>query len=175
MFYRLCTNSKHSKLKLFILTIKTRWYPWGIQRLVSAYSNRQNPKCQDLPKFQFSGGGHCQVKTQSAKICLNFNGGGRILSSQNSKCLNFNFGGWGSAKSKLKVPRSPLISIFGVGGVLDQISEQGVLPNLSINSALPLSGSLCITDIVSYMWRLINIFYLFLINVRLDKNGRQNI
>ena len=39
----------------------------------------QNPKCQDLPKFQFSGGElFWKVKTQSAKICLNFNfqGGG---------------------------------------------------------------------------------------------------
>ena len=35
----------------------------------------QNSKCQDLPKFQFSGGGGCSVvaKTQSAKICLHFN------------------------------------------------------------------------------------------------------
>ena len=33
----------------------------------------QNSKCQDLPKFQFSGGGDIP-----AKICLNFNrGGGR--------------------------------------------------------------------------------------------------
>ena len=67
-------------------------YPWGIQRLVSTYSNRhwarggwgvrcsesQNSKCQDLPKFQFSGGGDVlKVKTQSAKICLNFNSRGR--------------------------------------------------------------------------------------------------
>ena len=38
----------------------TRRYHWGIQRLVSTYSNcnpvlgSQNWKCQDLPKFQFS-------------------------------------------------------------------------------------------------------------------------
>ena len=55
--------------------IITRWYPWGIQRLVSTYSyhhvmergwggfggmgvlESQNPKCQDLPKFQLGGGG----------------------------------------------------------------------------------------------------------------------
>ena len=29
----------------------------GIQRLVSTYSNHQNPKCQVLYKFQFSGEG----------------------------------------------------------------------------------------------------------------------
>ena len=40
-----CTNSE------------TRWYPWGVQRLVSTYSNRQNPKCQDLSTFQFLGVG----------------------------------------------------------------------------------------------------------------------
>ena len=42
----------------------------------------QNPKCQDLPKFQFGGGGFWnywgdrgfwKVKTQGSKICLNFN------------------------------------------------------------------------------------------------------
>ena len=35
----------------------------------------QNPKCQDLPKFQFPREGGCSgvVKTQSAKICLNVN------------------------------------------------------------------------------------------------------
>ena len=80
------------------------WYPWGISwsgfhRLVSTYDlpdskpgrrgcggwgtlKSQNWKCQDLPKFQFVGGGGgwggwvdtlSQVKTQSAKICLNFN------------------------------------------------------------------------------------------------------
>ena len=42
-----------------------------------------NSKCQDLPKSQFSvgegagGGGSVVVKTQSAKICLNFNFRGR--------------------------------------------------------------------------------------------------
>ena len=61
----------------------------------------------------------CQVKTQSAKICLNFNWGGGVLPSQNLKCQDlpkFQFSGGG-------------------GGVLDQISEQGFLPNLSTNSA----------------------------------------
>ena len=58
----------------------TRWYPWGIQKLVSTYSLKtENTQCQDLPKFQFGEGeaGYSgQVKTeytQSAKICLNFN------------------------------------------------------------------------------------------------------
>ena len=45
-------------------------------------------------------------------------------------CLNFNF--------------------QGGGGVLNQIPEQGVVRNLSTNFALPLSGSLCITDSLAH-------------------------
>ena len=77
--------------------IGTRWYPWGIQRLVSTYSQlplkwgmvfwkvkTQSAKICLNPQFQFSGGGGMfwKVKTQSAKICLNFNfqaGGGDVL------------------------------------------------------------------------------------------------
>ena len=52
----------------------------------------QNPKCQDLPKFQFGGGGV-------------------VLESQNPKCqdlpkFQFSGGGGGGGKSKPKVPRS---------------------------------------------------------------------
>ena len=81
-----------------------------------------NSKCQDLPKYKFSGGGEgtgevfldsqnskCQdlsregyswvVKTQSAKICLNLNGGGAFLGSQYSECQDLpkseSFGGGG--------------------------------------------------------------------------------
>ena len=39
---------------------------------------------------------------------------------------------------------------LGVGGVLYQIPEQGVLANLRTNFVLPLSGSLCITDSLSH-------------------------
>ena len=50
----------------------------------------QNLKCQDLPKFPlgvFGGGGVLwEVKTQSAKIYLNFNWGGGVLGSQNPRC-----------------------------------------------------------------------------------------
>ena len=98
---------------------QTRWYPLGIQKLVSTYDLpdyrpefqfsgaggilgksklKKYSKCQDLPKFQF-GGYSGQVKTentQSATICLNFNfqgGGGRYT--------------LGKSKLKiLKVPRS---------------------------------------------------------------------
>ena len=76
--------------------LPTGWYPWGIQQLVSTYSNYKpvcsslnfnlrggvfwsshNSKYQDLPKFQLGGGCSEVVKTQSAKICLNFNFQGR--------------------------------------------------------------------------------------------------
>ena len=67
----------------------TRRYPWGIQRLVSTYSNSNG-----------RGGGYsCQVKTQSAKIWPTFHfrwGGGLFCSSQNSKCQDlpkFQFSG----------------------------------------------------------------------------------
>ena len=54
----------------------------------------QNSKCQDLPKFQFSGGGGgtlSQVKTQSAKICLNsnFQGGGLLYCSESGALSEF--------------------------------------------------------------------------------------
>ena len=49
----------------------------------------QNSKFQDQPKFQFSGeGGLCQVKTQSSKICLNFNLGGGVLYCSESGALS---------------------------------------------------------------------------------------
>ena len=74
----------------------------------------QNPKCQDLPKFQFSGGGWVgggggvswKVKTQSAKIYLNFNffGGRDVMDSQNPKCQDlpkFQFSGGGRGSGRL--------------------------------------------------------------------------
>ena len=75
------------------------------------FGSTQNPKCRDLPKFKFSGGGGCSVvvKIQSAKICLNFNAGGVFYSSQNPKCQDL---------PKFSFP------VGGVGGsVLYQIPE----------------------------------------------------
>ena len=78
----------------------------GGYRLVSTY---------DLPDSKPTEGGGVlyQVKTQSGKICRNFNGGGGggTLPSQNSKWQDlpkFQFWGGGgySTKSKLKVARS---------------------------------------------------------------------
>ena len=82
---------------------------WGY-RFVSTY---------DLPDSKPTGGGGgvagvlCQVKTQSAKICLNFNfwgGGGTIcqVKTQCAKiCLNFNFQVGGGS-----VPRVGALSEF---------------------------------------------------------------
>ena len=83
------------------VTGQTRWYPWGIQRLVSTYSNRhreggagvfwkvkKKPKCQDLPKFQWGGGG--VLESQIPKC--------QDLESQIPKCQDlpkFQFSGGG--------------------------------------------------------------------------------
>ena len=82
----------------------------------------QKSNCHDLPKSELMGGCSCQVKSQTAKICLNLNFWGRGCScqveSQSAKiCLNLNG-----------------------GGVQYQIPEQGVLANLSKNVALPLES-----------------------------------
>ena len=113
-----------------VITALTRWYPWEIQQLVSTYSNcnpvctTQNAKCQDPAKFQFwglgwGGVGSCSVpvKTESAKIWLNFN-------------LEVGVG-WGHVlyQSKLKVPRSAQFSIFGVGGGGGGLGGRGSVPN----------------------------------------------
>ena len=184
----------------------------GIQPVVSTYCNRlnfnfqggvlgsQNPNCQDLPKFQFSGwgggwgwgwgwgdvvgsqnpkcqdllnfnlgeGGGCSGKSKlkSAKICLNFIGGGEggvVLGSQNPKCQDlpkFQFLGGGefwevktqSAKIcpnfigggvfwevKPKVPRSAQISMGGGGGCSGTKSQKRVFWRIW----LKISGSMC--------------------------------
>ena len=77
------------------ITYKTRWYPRGIQQLVSTYElpetrgggggggpDQLNPKCQDVSKSACSGGlggGLVVVQnnsTQSVKICPNLHIGG---------------------------------------------------------------------------------------------------
>ena len=96
---------------------RPRWYPWGIERLVSTYSNRQNSKCHDLPIFQFGEGGvlgkvrfglrknNClefwAVFWERSDLDLKENWSfelGGVLPSQNSKCQdlpNFQFQGVG--------------------------------------------------------------------------------
>ena len=102
--------------------VQTRRYPWGIQWLVSTYSNHQNPKCQDLPKIQLGGGVLESQNTQSAKICLNFNlGEGAVLESQNTKSakiyLNFHFGWWGDGVLESQNTQSAKICLnFNWGG-----------------------------------------------------------
>ena len=98
----------------------TRWYPCGIQRLVSTYSN-----------CHWRGHSVLEVKSQRTKICLNFNfgGGGSLLElkSESAKiCLTFN---------------------FREGGVVNQIPEQSVVRNLSTNFAF---ASQIVTDSLSH-------------------------
>ena len=86
----------------------------------------QNSKCQDLPKFQFGEGGVgtlSQVKTQSAKICLNFNFWGQGVTSQpfygplmSLNLATFGVGGLLLAKSKLKSVKICLNLQFWGGG-----------------------------------------------------------
>ena len=102
---------------------ETRRYPWGIQRIVSTYSN-------------YSGGGVLEGKTQSAKICLilHFQLGGVLEGkTQNAKIcliLNFQLGGVLEVKTQsAKICPNFNFRGLGVGVVLDQISEQGVVSN----------------------------------------------
>ena len=115
--------------------VTTRWYPWGIQRLVSTYSNRQNSKCQDLPKLQWGGGG--------------------VVPSQNSKCQDmtkFQFsGGEGgcSAKSKLKGQRKICLN-FNFFVFRTKFQNRVFLPIWSKNSGS--LACLCITDSLSHTY-----------------------
>ena len=86
------------------ITAQNEWYPRGIQISLHIRS----------PGFQTRVAGVlCQVKTESAKICLDFNfggGGGGTLSqvkTQSAKiCLNFNFHGGGGYSTVLRVGHS---------------------------------------------------------------------
>ena len=96
------------------------------------YSETEKSKCQDLPKFQFSGweGGILKLKSQSAKICPNFNfrGGG---------------GGGYSETEKSKLPRSAQISILG-GGVILKLKSQSA--KISDNFHFRGGGVFCISE-----------------------------
>ena len=85
---------------------------------MGGYSGVKYSTCQDLPKFQFGGrGGILESNTQSAKICLNFKGGGWYSGVKYSKCQDL-----------------PKFQFFGGKGVLlNQIPEEGVLENLVKN------------------------------------------
>ena len=79
---------------------------------MGGYSETEKSKCQDLPKFQW-GGILKTEKSQSAKICLNFNfqggvGGFGYSETEKSKYQDlpkFQWGGILKLKSH-KVPRS---------------------------------------------------------------------
>ena len=70
----------------------------------------QKSKCQDLPKSEL-GGCSCQVKSQSAKICLNLNWGGGCSCQVKSQSAKI----W------------PTFHFQGGRAVLYQIPEKGVL------------------------------------------------
>ena len=121
----------------------------GDTAITGVFYSSQNSKCQDLSKFQFSGEGvFCTSQTQKCQDLPKFQllagrGCSVVVKTESTKiCLNFNFGGGGRR-----------------GVFCTKFQNRVFLANLSANFALPLSGSLCITD-KSYhilrMWRLIN-------------------
>ena len=81
----------------------TRWYPRGIQKLVSIYDLPENSKLivpSPVLIREGDAGILWVVKTQSVKSCPNFNfrGGGDsgLVKTQSAKsCPNFHFGGGG--------------------------------------------------------------------------------
>ena len=109
------------------------------------FCSSQKSKCQDLPKFQFGGRGFCS----SQKSNFNFQLGGCtvVVKSQNAKiCLNFNFGGGGGGVVVVKNQSAKIWPTFHFGGGGCSVPEQGVLAHLSKTFALPLSGRPWITD-----------------------------
>ena len=132
---------------------ETRWYPRGIQKLVStcevpetptnstqggAGPDQLNPKWQDLPQSALGGGGVIQGNsTQSAKICLNlhFWEEGRWWYSRPThpncqdlfkSAFGLGWGGW-SRPTQHKVARYVQIRIFGEeegGGGPDQLNPK---------------------------------------------------
>ena len=73
-------------IKIFFTTVEMRWYPRGIQKLVSTYK---------LPETWKGGGYSRPTQTQSAKTCLNFHwGGGGVLQTNIPEILE-----WGHSRN----------------------------------------------------------------------------
>ena len=97
-------------------TSKTSSYPGWIKspHVVTCHTYFPIGKiCHNFIFFFWGGGSILHMKSQSAKICLNFNfrGGGGYSATEKSQsakiCLNFNFRGGGILQLKNhKVPRS---------------------------------------------------------------------
>ena len=76
--------------------------------------------------FKFGGRvGVWKVKTQSAKICLNFNGGGGVLESQNPKLPEFQLGEGNPESQKPKCQDLPK---FGGGGAFRKVKSKPKVP-----------------------------------------------
>ena len=117
------------------ITVATRWYPWGIQQLVSTYELTETRGGEDQTN-----------KTQSAKICpnLHYRGGvgGEVFTGRdqlNPKCQDLSKtafsrggGGGGGARGQTNSTQSVQICIFSGGGGVQTNSTQSakICPNL---------------------------------------------
>ena len=106
------------------------------------YSETEKTKCQDLPKFQFLGvgggvGGILKLKSQSAKICLNFNLGGGYSETEKTKCQDlpkFQFLGGYSETEKSKCQDVPKFQFLGGGwGGILKLKSQSAKMCLNFN------------------------------------------
>ena len=133
---RLLQDSLHS----VVWHSSTRWYPRGIQKLVSTYDlpdSGPTGKCQDgggfsgvrtentqsaknYLNFNLRGGGGCVVWTENTQIAkiylnLNFRGGGYSgVRTENTECQDlpkFKFSGGGTLESELKILKSAKICL----------------------------------------------------------------
>ena len=163
--------------------IETRWYPRGIQKLVSTYELPEiweggysgvckTESAMSWPNFNFGGrGGYSRLtQTHSAKIYpnLHFQGGeySRPTQTQIAKiCPKFSLGAGTPDKLKLKVPRSAQMFIGGGGGIqTNSNSRPTFLKNLGSTQGifehkfipLELATTSQIVSHILRMWRLIN-------------------
>ena len=90
----------------------------------------ENPKCQDLSKFQFGGGGvlkKVRFGLRKENLSFEFWGGG-VLESQNPKCQDlpkFQFSGWGGGVLESQTQSAKICLNFNFqgwgGGVLEKV------------------------------------------------------
>ena len=151
-------------ISYFTVTRATRWYPRGIQKLVSTYDL---PKLQNCLNFNLGGGEYSGVRTEKYSKCqdlLKFQVSGGysgVRTKKYSKCqdlLKFQFsgGGEGGLYTGLKYSKFQYLPKFqfrGGGGLWSEIPERGFLEKLDTNFTVwgyCTQTCLCITDSLSH-------------------------